>query len=71
MSKTLQYGLYELCRMRIEQDEEFRAQSARGDLSVVDDELFDEYRLWQLKKTVAFREVKGMTPSEYRSKNKK
>lgn len=52
MSKTLQYGLYELCRMRIEQDEEFRAQSARGDLSVVDDELFDEYRLWQLKKTV-------------------
>ena len=42
MSKTLQYGLYELCRMRIEQDEEFRAQSARGDLSVVDDELFDE-----------------------------
>lgn len=52
MSKTLQYGLYELCKMRIEQDEEFRAQSARGDLSVVDDELFDEYRLWQLKKTV-------------------
>ena len=52
MSKTLQYGLYELCRMRIEQDAEFRAQSARGDFSVVDDELFDEYRLWQLKKTV-------------------
>ena len=52
MSKTLQYGLYELCRMRIEQDAEFRAQSAHGDFSVVDDELFDEYRLWQLKKTV-------------------
>ena len=57
MSKTLQYGLYELCRMRIEQDEEFRAQSARSDLSVVDDELFDEYRLWQLKKTVKLDEL--------------
>lgn len=52
MSKTLQYGLYELCKMRIDGDDEFRSRSFRKNFSVVDDDLFDEYRLWQLKKTV-------------------
>lgn len=52
MSKPLQYGLYELCRQRIEQDEAFRIQSAHRDFTNIDDALFDEYRLWQLKKTV-------------------
>lgn len=52
MSKSLQYGLYELCRQRIEQDAKFRAQSMHRNFTNVDDALFDEYRLWQLKKTV-------------------
>ena len=30
MYVSLQEGLYDLCRLRIEKDEEFKAQSARG-----------------------------------------
>lgn len=60
MSVSLQAGLYDLCRLRIEKDEEFRAQSARGNFDAVDDELFDEYRLWQLKRTV--RRVRTKSP---------
>lgn len=60
MSVSLQAGLYDLCRLRIEKDEEFRAQSARGNFDAVDDELFDEYRLWQLKRTV--RRVRTNSP---------
>lgn len=52
MSKTLQFGLYELCKNRIAADEAFRNQSARTNFDTVDDALFDEYRIWQLKKTV-------------------
>ena len=52
MSTSLQTGLYDLCRIRIESDEEFKAQSGRKDFSHVDDALFDEYRLFQLKRTV-------------------
>lgn len=52
MYVSLQAGLYDLCRLRIEKDEEFKAQSARGNFDAVDDALFDEYKLWQLKKTV-------------------
>lgn len=52
MYVSLQEGLYDLCRLRIEKDEEFKAQSARGNFDAVDDALFDEYKLWQLKKTV-------------------
>ena len=52
MSISLQTGLYDLCRIRIESDEEFKAQSGRKDFSHVDDALFDEYRLFQLKRTV-------------------
>lgn len=57
MSKTLQYGLYELCKNRIAADDEFKVQSARESFDVVDDALFDEYRIWQIKKTVTL--VKG------------
>ncbi len=60
MSVSLQAGLYDLCRLRIEKDEKFRAQSARGNFDAVDDELFDEYRLWQLKRTV--RRVRTKSP---------
>lgn len=60
MSVSLQAGLYDLCRLRIEKDEEFRAQYSRGNFDAVDDELFDEYRLWQLKRTV--RRVRTKSP---------
>lgn len=61
MYVSLQAGLYDLCRLRIEKDEEFKAQSARGNFDAVDDALFDEYKLWQLKKTV--RRVRTKSPS--------
>ena len=48
MYVSLQAGLYDLCRLRIEKDEEFKAQSARGNFDAVDDALFDEYKLWQI-----------------------
>ena len=44
MYVSLQEGLYDLCRLRIEKDEEFKAQSARGNFDAVDDALFDEYK---------------------------
>ncbi len=52
MSRTLQAGLYELCGQRIAQDAAFRAQAGERDFSRVDDALFDEFRLWQLRQTV-------------------
>lgn len=60
MYVSLQAGLYDLCRLRIEKDEEFKAQSARGNFDAVDDALFDEYKLWQLKKAV--RRVRTKSP---------
>ena len=60
MYVSLQAGLYDLCRLRIEKDEEFKTQSARGNFDAVDDALFDEYKLWQLKKTV--RRVRTKSP---------
>ena len=60
MYVSLQQGLYDLCRLRIEKDEEFKAQSARGNFDAVDNALFDEYKLWQLKKTV--RRVRTKSP---------
>lgn len=60
MYVSLQAGLYDLCRLRIENDDEFKAQSARGNFDAVDDALFDEYKLWQLKKTV--RRVRTKSP---------
>ena len=60
MNVSLQEGLYDLCRLRIEKDEEFKAQSTRGSFDTVDDALFDEYKLWQLKQTV--RRVRTKSP---------
>ena len=60
MSISLQTGLYDLCRLRIADDAEFKAQSGRTDFSAVDDALFDEYRLFQLKRTV--RRVRTQSP---------
>lgn len=60
MYVSLQEGLYDLCRLRIEKDEEFKAQSTRGSFDTVDDALFDEYKLWQLKRTV--RRVRTKSP---------
>lgn len=48
----LEKGMYELCRMRIARDEDFRAQAVHRNFEKVDDALFDEYRLWQIKKTL-------------------
>lgn len=52
MSVSLQNGLYDLCRLRMEKDEEFKASHPDADIEHVDDALFDEYRLFQLKRTV-------------------
>lgn len=52
MSVPLQTGLYDLCRRRIEADPEFRAAAEHRNFNAVDDGLFDEYRLWQLRRTV-------------------
>lgn len=52
MSVHLEKGLYDLCRLRIAQDEEFRKTAANRNFDAVDDALFDEFRLYQLKKTV-------------------
>lgn len=54
MYVSLQEGLYDLCRLRIEKDEEFRAVAKNRNFDAVDDALFDEYKLYQLKKTVAW-----------------
>lgn len=59
MSKTLQFGLYELCKNRIASDEEFKNQSARTSFDTVDDALFDEYRIWQIKKIVSLVKEKS------------
>lgn len=52
MSVRLQDGLYELCRLRIEKDKEFQAAAQHRNFDAVDDALFDEYRLFQLKRTL-------------------
>ena len=53
MSISLQTGLYELCRLRMEKDAEFLSEHPDADIEHVDDALFDEYRLFQLKRTYA------------------
>lgn len=52
MSVSLQTGLYDLCRLRMEKDAEFLSQNPDADTEHVDDALFDKYRLFQLKRTV-------------------
>lgn len=60
MSISLQTGLYELCRLRMEKDAEFLSEHPDADIEHVDDALFDEYRLFQLKRTV--RRVRTKSP---------
>lgn len=48
----LETGMYELCRMRIAGDEAFKAQAANRNFDEVDASLFDEYRIWQIKKNL-------------------
>lgn len=52
MSVHLQEGLYDLCRLRIAGDEVFKAQAVHCNFQQVDDALFDEYRLFQLRRTL-------------------
>lgn len=52
MHISLQEGLYDLCRRRIEADEAFRRASARRCFDTVDDALFDEYRCFRLRRTL-------------------
>jgi len=51
-SVHLEKGMYELCEMRIAKDEEFKAQAVKRNFEAVDAALFDEYRAWQIKKTL-------------------
>lgn len=51
-SVHLERGLYELCKMRIAADDAFRAQAINRNFEDVNDALFDEYRLWQIKKNL-------------------
>lgn len=51
-SVSLEKGLYELCEKRIASDGEFRAQAQNRNFERVDDALFDEYRVWQIKKNL-------------------
>lgn len=51
-SVHLQQGLYDLCRLRIAGDTAFQAQAAHRNFDDVDDALFDEYRIWQMQKTL-------------------
>ena len=77
-SVHLEKGLYELCAMRIAGDEAFRAQAQNRNFDAVNDALFDEYRLWQIKKTLRqvaeksgfYRrlfEKHGVTPEDFES----
>ena len=51
-SVHLEKGMYDLCKMRIAGDEEFRAQAVNRNFEDVDAALFDEYRIWQIKKNL-------------------
>lgn len=51
-SVHLEKGMYELCKMRIAKDEAFREQALHRNFEEVDDALFDEYRIWQIKKNL-------------------
>lgn len=52
MYVSLQEGLYDLCRRRIAEDGEFRRASSRCSFDTVDDALFDEFRCFQLRRTL-------------------
>lgn len=52
MYVSLQQGLYDLCAERIAGDPEFKAAHDGEKNALVDNTLFDEYRLFQLKRTL-------------------
>lgn len=54
MPVHLEDGLFRLCGDLIAQDGDFRAQAVHRNFNEVDDGLFREYRLYRLKKTVAY-----------------
>lgn len=74
----LETGLYDLCRMRIAGDDAFRRQAVHKNFEQVDAALFDEYRVWQARKTleqvyeksIFYRrlfERHHVTPADFRS----
>lgn len=54
MSVHLEEGLFELCSKRIMADEEFKSSAKHKNFDKVDNELFQEYKLYQLKKTIQY-----------------
>lgn len=60
MSVSLQAGLYELCAKRIAGDGEFKSLAVNRNLDAMDDALFDEYRLFQLRRTLRLAEEKSL-----------
>lgn len=52
MSVHLQEGLYELCTNRIKKDEAFQAVASNKNFDQMTYELFQEYKLFQLQRTV-------------------
>jgi phenylacetate-CoA ligase len=52
MSVHLEEGLFELCSKRIIADEEFKTVARNRNFDRVDNDLFQEFRLYQLKKTI-------------------
>lgn len=56
MGRSLQEGLYELCKLRMDADAAYDGPRPER----IDDAAFDAYRLWQLKRTV--RRVREKSP---------
>ena len=52
MGVNLEEGLFELCSKRIMADEEFIAVARNRNFCKVNNDLFQEFRLYQLKKTI-------------------
>lgn len=49
-SVHLEKGMYDLCAMRIAGDTQFQETAVNRNFDAVNDALFDEYRLWQIRK---------------------
>lgn len=54
MSVHLEEGLFELCSKRIMADEEFKAIAKNRNFDKVSNALFQEFRLYQLKRTIGY-----------------
>lgn len=54
MSVHLEEGLFELCSKRIMEDKEFKSIAKNKNFDRVDSCLFQEFRLYQLKKTIRY-----------------